>query len=113
MWTLPLAGGDWSFEAIESCAAVFDTTSVYDSAHDRVIFVSRSCGTSSYSGQRRDVQSLLDEQLAIFISSRWTIRCAGARSWRAEVGLLAAECRRSTMPKGNACACWTGRTPSP
>ena len=48
VWTLPLAGGDWALEASGACGPDYDTTSTYDSVHDRVIFVGSNCGISSY-----------------------------------------------------------------
>jgi len=48
VWTLPLAGGDWTLGSSGSCGADYRTSSIYDSAHDRVIFLGLSCGLSSY-----------------------------------------------------------------
>ena len=57
VWTLPLAGGEWALEASGACGADYDTTSTYDSTHDRVIFVGGDCGLSSYSLANGEWQS--------------------------------------------------------
>jgi hypothetical protein len=49
VWTMPLTGGDWTLESSGSCGADYDTTSTYDSAHDRVVFIGNNCGISTYS----------------------------------------------------------------
>lgn len=49
VWALPLSGGDWALENSSTCGADYDTTSTYDSAHDRIVFVGSDCGISTYS----------------------------------------------------------------
>ncbi|MET0794031.1 MAG: hypothetical protein ABW061_21095 [Polyangiaceae bacterium] len=49
VWALPLAGGGWTLEGSNACGPYYDTTSVYDSARERVLFIGHHCGLSSYS----------------------------------------------------------------
>ncbi len=70
VWAMPLAGGDWVLQSSNSCGADYDTTSTYDSAHDRVVFVGSDCGISTYSlanGQWQ-TSSMVSEILVAFSS---------------------------------------------
>ena len=59
-WTLPLTGGDWALESrAPSCGPDYETSSSYDWAHERVLFLGRKCGISSYSLATGEWQSSL------------------------------------------------------
>jgi len=72
VWTLPVAGGDWALEASGSCGPDYDTTSTYDSVHDRVLFWGANCGISSYdlaSGEWRAWDTSVTPRAQLFLAT--------------------------------------------